>query len=45
VELSEQNAVAPLSIDTLLERVCEVNASDLHLTAGSKPAMRLHGHI
>ena len=33
------------SVDTLLERVCEVNASDLHLTAGSKPAMRLHGHI
>jgi twitching motility protein PilT len=45
VELSEQNAVAPLSIDTLLERVVELNASDLHLTAGSKPAIRLHGHI
>jgi len=45
VELSEQNTVAPLSIDTLLERVVELNASDLHLTAGSKPAIRLHGHI
>jgi twitching motility protein PilT len=45
VELSEQNAAAPLSIDTLLERVVELNASDLHLTAGSKPAIRLHGHI
>jgi twitching motility protein PilT len=45
VELSEQNAVAPLSIDTLLERVVELKASDLHLTAGSKPAIRLHGHI
>jgi twitching motility protein PilT len=45
VELSEQNAVAPLSIDTLLERVVELNASDLHLTAGAKPAMRRHGHI
>jgi twitching motility protein PilT len=45
VELSEQNAAAPLSIDTLLERVVELNASDLHLTAGTKPAIRLHGHI
>ena len=45
MELSEQNAVAPLSIDMLLERVVELNASDLHLTAGSKPAIRLHGHI
>ena len=45
MELSEQNAVAPLSIDTLLERVVELKASDLHLTAGSKPAIRLHGHI
>jgi twitching motility protein PilT len=44
VELSE-NAAAPLSIDTLLERVVELNASDLHITAGSKPAVRLHGHI
>jgi twitching motility protein PilT len=45
VELSEQNAAAPLSIDTLLERVVELNASDLHLTAGTRPAIRLHGHI
>jgi len=45
VELSEQNAVAPLSIDMLLERVVELSASDLHLTAGSKPAIRLHGHL
>jgi twitching motility protein PilT len=44
VELSE-NAAATLSIDTLLERVVELNASDLHITAGSKPAIRLHGHI
>jgi twitching motility protein PilT len=44
VEHSE-NAAKTLSIDTLLERVVELNASDLHITAGSKPAIRLHGHI
>ena len=36
---------APLSIDTLLERVVASRASDLHLTSGSHPAMRVHGHI
>jgi twitching motility protein PilT len=35
----------PLSVDTLLERVVEMRASDLHLTAGSNPAVRVHGHI
>jgi len=46
VELSEQtDLVAPLSIDVLLERAVELGASDLHVTAGSHPAVRLHGHI
>jgi twitching motility protein PilT len=44
VEHSE-NAATTLSIDTLLERVVELNASDLHITAGSQPAVRLHGDI
>jgi twitching motility protein PilT len=35
----------PLSVDLLLERVVEMRASDLHLTAGSHPAVRVHGHI
>jgi len=35
----------PLSIDVLLERVVEMRASDLHLTTGSQPAVRVHGHI
>ena len=35
----------PLSIDVLLERVVEMRASDLHLTTGSHPAVRVHGHI
>jgi twitching motility protein PilT len=35
----------PLSIDALLERVVEMRASDLHLTTGSQPAVRVHGHI
>jgi len=36
---------APLSVDALLERAVELGASDLHLTAGSRPAVRTHGHI
>ena len=35
----------PLSVDLLLERVVEMRASDLHLTSGSQPAVRVHGHI
>jgi twitching motility protein PilT len=46
VELTEQpRVVTPLSIDTLLERAVELGASDLHVTAGSHPAIRVHGHI
>ncbi len=35
----------PLSIDTLLERAVERDASDLHITAGSQPVIRVNGHI
>jgi twitching motility protein PilT len=45
VELTDHSPTAHLSIDTLLERVVELGASDLHVTAGSKPAVRLHGHL
>jgi twitching motility protein PilT len=46
VELTEQpHLTTPLSIDTLLERAVELGASDLHVTAGSHPAVRVHGHI
>jgi twitching motility protein PilT len=46
VELTDTSpAPAPLSIDALLERAVELSASDLHITAGSKPAVRLHGHL
>jgi len=34
-----------LSVDTLLEEAVNRGASDLHLTAGSRPAIRIHGHI
>ena len=45
MELSEQTASVPLSVDTILERGIELRASDVHLTAGSPPAVRIHGHI
>ena len=45
MELSEQTASVPLSIDVILERGIELRASDVHLTAGSHPAVRVHGHI
>jgi len=41
----EHSSAAPLSVDTLLERVVQSGASDLHITVGTKPAMRTHGHI
>ena len=36
---------ALLSVDALLEKAVALGASDLHLTSGSLPAVRLHGHI
>ncbi len=33
------------SIDDLLAQMVARNASDLHITPGSKPAIRVHGHI
>jgi twitching motility protein PilT len=33
------------SIDHLLELMTARNASDLHLTVGSSPAIRVHGHV
>ena len=35
----------PLAIDSLLETTVEMSASDLHVTSGSHPAIRRHGHI
>jgi pilus retraction protein PilT len=34
-----------LLIDKLLQTVCTQRASDLHLTVGSQPVLRLHGHM
>ena len=34
-----------LSIDALLERMVARNASDLHVTVGTPPAMRVHGAL
>ena len=36
---------APLSIDELLRRMTELEASDLHLTAGSEPVVRVRGRL
>ena len=45
VETADAPNSAPLSIDALLERAVAMGASDLHVTAGSFPAVRRHGHI
>ena len=34
-----------MSIDTLLEQMVAHNASDLHITVGSQPALRVRGHL
>jgi twitching motility protein PilT len=36
---------APFSIDDLLARTVEAEASDLHLVPGAPPAIRVHGHL
>jgi twitching motility protein PilT len=35
----------PFSIDILLEQMVAHNASDLHITVGSQPALRVRGHL
>src|SRR4051794_21945740 len=35
----------PFSIDTLLERVAAEDASDLHVTSGSAPLLRMRGKL
>jgi twitching motility protein PilT len=44
VELQE-NTSTPLSIDLLLEQAVELNASDLHVTSGSAPLLRIRGKL
>jgi twitching motility protein PilT len=41
----EGAAMLTYSIDDLLELMKARNASDLHLTVGSKPAIRVNGHV
>ncbi len=41
----EQVTDADLNLHDLLGLVLEKNASDLHLTTGSRPQIRLHGHL
>ena len=43
--VSDSGSELPLSIDVLLERAVGLKASDLHITAGSQPVVRVHGHI
>ncbi len=40
-----ENDVVPQHIDELLEAVLAMNGSDLHLAAGAKPAVRVHGEL
>jgi twitching motility protein PilT len=35
----------PFSIDTLLERAAAEDASDLHITSGSPPLLRMRGKL
>jgi twitching motility protein PilT len=46
-EEARQDAIARkrVDLDELLEHLLEVGGSDLHLTAGSRPAVRVHGRM
>src|SRR5690606_7579726 len=37
--------MSTVQIDRLLDTVVRTGASDLHLTVGRKPTLRLHGHL
>jgi twitching motility protein PilT len=37
--------MSTMQIDRLLDTVVKLNASDLHLTVGRPPTIRLHGHL
>ena len=41
----EATSTSLLSVDALLEHVVELGASDLHITAGSPPIVRVHGGL
>jgi twitching motility protein PilT len=41
----EAASTSLLSVDLLLEHVVEIGASDLHITAGSPPMVRVHGAL
>jgi twitching motility protein PilT len=41
----DRHDAAPLHIDELLESLLEMHGSDLHLAAGAKPAVRVHGEL
>src|ERR1700751_5957653 len=43
--MATTTAAAPLSVDELLHRVQELEASDLHLTPGSEPVVRVRGQL
>jgi twitching motility protein PilT len=44
-EITPAGNGVPLAIDNLLERMVARGASDLHVTAGSEPAIRVHGSL
>jgi twitching motility protein PilT len=44
-EITEAGHGAAVAIDGLLERMVASGASDLHVTAGSAPAIRVHGSL
>ena len=43
--LSREGAAASVSVQELLSHVLEKEASDLHLTAGAAPTVRVHGDL
>src|ERR687893_790698 len=45
MEPGQPMSTGTFSIDDLLERMVARGASDLHVTAGSHPAIRLHGRL
>src|SRR5437667_4366642 len=43
--LGDESSAGDLHVDDLLERLLDLGGSDLHLTAGAHPSVRVHGEL
>ena len=45
MSFDQQNLESQVSLPDLLRKMTEIGGSDLHITTGSAPQVRVHGHL